>query len=92
MFKAAPPSAGIAARLREFPFFPRLSPQGQEELLRAAITRHLARGTPLLEEGQLCQVLLLMERGTLRIFQASPSDEEKRAGTSALPWRARCRL
>lgn len=67
---------GIFERISAFPFFADLSEAGRETLLDSLQAMRLDSGQELLEEGALCQALLLVENGAIRVYKMSPSGRE----------------
>lgn len=68
----APPSERLAA----FDFFASLTPPHQATLQQQVTPCHFPKGTSLLTEGDACEALLLIERGTLRIGKSAASGRE----------------
>jgi len=68
----APPGIRIAA----FPFFAGLSETGRTLLLDSLQIMRIDAGLELLDEGALCQALLLVESGGIRVFKISPGGRE----------------
>jgi len=68
----APPGKRIAA----FPFFDGLSDAGRAMLLDSLQVMRIDAGLELLDEGALCQALLLVESGGIRVFKISPGGRE----------------
>ncbi len=75
-FKFAGNNAAIEERLAAFPFFTGLSAAGREKLASALQVMQLDKGMELLEEGALCQALLLVESGSIRVYKVSPAGRE----------------
>lgn len=70
-FKAASTNSDLTARLQAFSFFSGLSPQAQQELLRATKSVAFADGVQLIEQGGECAALLLVEKGGVRVHKDS---------------------
>lgn len=62
--------------LTMFPFLGGLSLPGAEAVRASLVSQRFPAGTVLLSEGQLCQGLLLVTRGAIRVFKAAPSGRE----------------
>ena len=75
-FQFAGQNAAIQERLAAFPFYNNLSAAGREKLSSAIQVMQLGKGMELLEEGALCQALLLVESGSIRVFKVSPAGRE----------------
>ena len=73
MFDAAPADASLRHRMDAFPFAQGLSPDGHRRLLDGLATKQLGAATHLLDRGTLCEALLLVERGSIRVYTTSPS-------------------
>jgi CRP/FNR family transcriptional regulator len=66
----------IDRHLALFPALGRLSREGEESVRTQAESLRIPAGTILLSEGQLCQALLLVAEGAIRVFKAAPSGRE----------------
>jgi CRP/FNR family transcriptional regulator len=75
-FTPAGKNADLHARLAAFPFFGEMSVAGKEKLLQSLQVMQLEKSLELLEEGALCQALLLVETGSVRVYKMSPAGRE----------------
>ena len=75
-FTAADVRSSVEERITAFPFFRDLSADGRRTLLQSIQVMRFERGLELLDEGALCQALLLVERGGIRVFKISPAGRE----------------
>ena len=75
-FQPADPSSLPAARLAPFQFAPGLSDAGRAALVRHARPLTFESGQVLLEEGRVCDPLLLVERGSIRVFRRAATGRE----------------
>ena len=75
-FVPAGVNSGLEERISAFPFFAGLSGKGKSEMLQSLKAMRLEKGLELLEEGALCQALLLVENGSIRVFKKSPAGRE----------------
>jgi len=75
-FSAADIESPLEERVRAFPFFEGLSQPGRKTLLTSLQTMSVDDGLQLLDEGALCQALLLVERGSIRVYKMSPAGRE----------------
>ncbi len=75
-FQFAGKNAVVEERLAAFPFYSEMSDAGRERLSSAIQVMQLDKGMELLEEGALCQALLLVESGSIRVFKVSPAGRE----------------
>jgi CRP-like cAMP-binding protein len=69
-------SSAKSAVLRKTPLFVSLSPAEIEALARHAIEKRFAPGEALFYEGEECQGLYVLSRGTVKIFKTSSSGRE----------------
>lgn len=72
-FVAASANADLESRLKAFSFFAGLSKQAHDELVRETAPLSFDKGTRLLEQGSSCKVLLLVERGRIRVHKDTGS-------------------
>lgn len=75
-FTAAAPDADLKTRIGAFSFFDEMSNHGQEKLVQSLQVMQMGAGLELLEEGSLCQALLLVESGSIRVYKMSPAGRE----------------
>jgi CRP-like cAMP-binding protein len=66
----------VAARLREVPFLKELSGEVIDTLRRRGTLRRLARGEPLFMRGEAAKGLLVVIRGSVRIYQIGDTGRE----------------
>lgn len=76
IFTAAGPEADLDTRITAFPFFAGMSDDGQQKLVQSLQVMQIGAGLELLEEGALCQALLLVESGSIRVYKMSPAGRE----------------
>jgi CRP/FNR family transcriptional regulator len=76
MFQPASSTADVAERLAPFPFADRISEAGRQEIVRAARSIEAPRGAILVEEGQDCDPVVLVERGEIRVFKSLDGGRE----------------
>jgi CRP/FNR family transcriptional regulator len=70
-FTPAPRGAPLAERLGAFPWVRELAAPDREEVLRAAVPKRLDEGAVVVDAGDVCAVLLLVERGVVRVSRAA---------------------
>ena len=70
-FTPAPASTDLQTRLAAFLFFSGLSQKGRDEILQTAQPVNFDTATQLLSQGDLCRLLLLVERGGIRVHKES---------------------
>ncbi len=70
------PESAVVRRLAVFAFAPELSPAGLAGLERDTRPLAVESGRTLLEEGGTCDPLLLVERGSIRVFRRAPGGRE----------------
>ncbi len=75
-FVPANSDSSLQSRLQAFPFFSRLTPAGQQQMLDSVSACPLSAGELLLTEGSECQALLLVERGAIRVYKLASSGRE----------------
>jgi len=76
MFQPAPVEAPLLQRMDAFPFARGLSADGRRRLLAGMAAKGIGAATHLLDRGTLCEALLLVERGSIRVYTTSPSGRE----------------
>jgi CRP/FNR family transcriptional regulator len=76
MFRPASSSDGIAQRLAPFSFVGKLSHAGRQEIARLARSIEAPRGATLVEEGQECDPVVLVESGEIRVFKSLEGGRE----------------
>ncbi len=72
-FSPAPATADLQTRLAAFPFFKNLSDAARKEILQVVHPVNFDKGTHLLNQGDNCKLLLLVERGGIRVHKDSGS-------------------
>jgi CRP-like cAMP-binding protein len=69
-------AAEVAARLREVPFLTDLPGEVIDTIRRRGTLRRLARGEPLFARGEMARGLLVVIRGSVRIYQIGDTGRE----------------
>ncbi len=75
-FAPAPFSAPLRERLLAFPFLRGLARESFERLAASCESLVVPQGQHLLDEGALCEALLLVERGHIRVYKSAPTGRE----------------
>jgi len=76
VFTPAPANSSLEQRLRSFPLLAHLSPSSWEQLSAKLIAQEIPEGTLLLQQGDDCQALLLVERGDIRVYRQAENGRE----------------
>ncbi len=69
-------AAGLEKRLRAFPFLEQLSPESWALLASKLMAREIPPDSLLLQEGDDCQALLLVEEGDIRVYRQAENGRE----------------